>query len=184
MDTTGKDWRSDAPLLRTERLLLRALALSDAPRVKQLAGHPDIAAVTTNIPHPYPVALAERWIASHEPNRRAGRSLELGIEHRSMLVGSVSLMNMAEGRANVGYWLGVDFWGRGLMTEAVTALAEYAFETIGLQELRAIHMWRNPASGRVLQKAGFRRIGAEQRTLNGRIEDVVLYRRRRGKMRL
>jgi len=57
--------------------------------------------------------------------------------------------------ATVGYWLGEDFWGRGIMTEAVTAVTNFCFENFPLRRISAEVFANNPASARVLEKAGF-----------------------------
>jgi RimJ/RimL family protein N-acetyltransferase len=57
--------------------------------------------------------------------------------------------------AEIGYWLGESFWGRGIMSEAVVALTEWAFTELGLIRLHAPVYARNPASARVLSKAGY-----------------------------
>jgi len=61
----------------------------------------------------------------------------------------------ADGLAELGYWIGLPFWGKGICTEAGKLVQEYAFETLGLKRLHARHLARNPSSGRVLEKLGF-----------------------------
>jgi RimJ/RimL family protein N-acetyltransferase len=58
--------------------------------------------------------------------------------------------------ATLGYWLGEDFWGRGIMTEAVAAFIDFCFENFPLRRVSAEVFANNPASARVLEKAGFR----------------------------
>ena len=62
-------------------------------------------------------------------------------------------------RAEIGYWIGVPYWGRGYVTEAAKAIVDYVFNTLGLNRVFAFHFTRNPASGRVLQKIGMKREG-------------------------
>jgi RimJ/RimL family protein N-acetyltransferase len=66
----------------------------------------------------------------------------------------------------VGYWLGEEFWGRGIMTEAVTAVTNFCFENFALRRISAEVFANNPASARVLEKAGF--------TFEGRLKNDVL----------
>ena len=68
--------------------------------------------------------------------------------------------------ATVGYWLGEEFWGRGIMTEAVTAVTDFCFENFPLRRISAEVFANNPASARVLEKAGF--------TFEGRLKNNVL----------
>ena len=68
-------------------------------------------------------------------------------------------------RAEIGYWLGVPYWGKGYATEAAKAVIGYAFETLGVQRVFAFHFTRNPASGRVLARAGMQREGTMRQHL-------------------
>ena len=167
------------PVVESERLLLRRLESSDAARVRELANHPRIASVTTNIPHPYPEGLAEGWIATHGALWAAGKAVHFGIRRRrdGLLVGVIGLEGMDGIRGTLGYWLGVDYWSRGYATEACRALVEWAGRETDLKELQALHMQRNPASGRVLQKSGFHLVGEKVAEMGGRAERVAEYRR-------
>jgi len=71
------------------------------------------------------------------------------------LVGCNGLTLDEAGSAEVGYWIGVPYWGKGYGTEALIGLTEFAFEHTGLALVHAFHFSRNGASGRVLEKAGF-----------------------------
>ena len=68
--------------------------------------------------------------------------------------------------ATVGYWLGEQFWGRGVMTEALTAVTDFCFDNFPLRRIAAEVFANNPASARVLEKAGF--------TLEGRLKNHIL----------
>ena len=80
-------------------------------------------------------------------------------------------------QAELGYWIGVPYWGQGFATEAARAVVGYGFEMLGLNRIYAHHMTRNPSSGRVLERIGMRREGVlRERVLKwGRFEDVVIY---------
>jgi RimJ/RimL family protein N-acetyltransferase len=145
------------PSLETKRLLLRPFRLEDAPDVQRLCGAREIAAATATIPHPYPDGAAEEWIAGHAVAYERGESVDFAIEARAdgLLVGAIALgFQRAHERAELGYWIGVPYWGRGYATEAAQAVVRYAFEVEGLNRVFAFHWTTNPASGRVLQKVG------------------------------
>lgn len=80
-------------------------------------------------------------------------------------------------QAKLGYWLGVPYWNRGYMTEAVQALVGYGFTELGLNKITASHFARNPASGRVMQKLGMTQEGLLRQDVrkNDDFEDLVLY---------
>ena len=149
------------PRLETERLILRALTLADAPRLQQLAGEREIAANTMNIPHPYPDGAAEEWITSVAETFAAGTGANFAVTLRESgeLIGGCGLViKEIHQRAELGYWIGKPYWGHGYATEAARAVIGYAFSR-GLNRVFAEHYATNPASGRVLQKLGMRHEG-------------------------
>jgi RimJ/RimL family protein N-acetyltransferase len=153
----------EQPVLRTEHLLLRPFALTDAESVRRLAGNPLIADTTAAIPHPYPAGEAERWIAVSQKNIEAGELLNYAITRAEdgELLGSVSLMHIDRGEAELGYWVGVPFWGRGIATAAARQLVRHGFDALGLRRIHARVLSRNPASRRVLLSLGFVHTGTE-----------------------
>ena len=121
------------PVLETERLLLRPFQLSDAKEVQRLAGDKDIASTTLNIPHPYEDGMAEGWIGTHKGLFEEGKGVVYAITSRDdgRLIGAISLMNIVKNhQAEMGYWIGVPYWGKGYCTEAGKALLRYGFEGI------------------------------------------------------
>lgn len=150
------------PQLQTERLLLRGFDRADASRVQVLAGHFAIADTTLSIPHPYPPGAAAEWIATHRPRFKEGKLLTLAIVLRraNLLLGSISLAICAEDRrAELGYWVGRDYWGQGIATEAARSIVHHGFAEMGLNRISAHYLERNPASGRVMEKLGMTREG-------------------------
>ena len=78
-----------------------------------------------------------------------------------LLMGTISLgVNQTHNRAEMGYWLGVPFWGQGFMTEAARRIIAFGFDNLNLNRIFATYLTRNPASGRVMAKAGMRFEGA------------------------
>ncbi len=143
----------DRPTLRTKRLVLRPFTLADAPRVQQLAGAHEVALNTLSIPHPYPDGAAEEWIRSHEQKKgEIGFAIDDG-----ELVGAIGLkVKRDDDIAEIGYWIGVPYWGRGYASEAAAEVIRFGFEELKLNKIFAAHFSRNPASGRVLQKLGMK----------------------------
>ncbi|HXF95766.1 MAG TPA: GNAT family N-acetyltransferase, partial [Gemmatimonadales bacterium] len=149
---------SPQPTLSTERLLLRPFRLDDAPAVERLAGAREIADTTLTIPHPYLDGMAEQWIATHEEAwERRERVIFAMTSEAHGVIGAIGLeLALAHRRAELGYWVGRPFWNRGYASEAVPAVIAFGFETLSLNRIWAQHLTRNPASGRVLLKAGMR----------------------------
>ena len=168
------------PVLETERLRLRPFTPADVADLQRLAGDKAVADTTLSIPHPYPDGVAEAWIASHAAKWDAQAELVLAITLRSSgeLMGSISMIfQIAFNLAQLGYWIGVPYWNQGYTTEAARAVIDHGFQMLGLDRIEAHHMAQNPASGRVLAKAGMRREGFSAQALrkNGVLRDVVFY---------
>lgn len=160
--------------------MLRPFALSDAADVQRLAGDWAVADTTLSIPHPYPDGAAESWIAGHAERLQRREILVLAVTLRTTgeLAGCISLrLHDDHGRAEMGYWLGVPYWNRGYCSEAARALVAYGFEQMGLHRIFAHHLTRNPASGRVMQKAGMTYEGTQRQHIrkDERYEDVAAY---------
>ena len=166
----------EQPTLASKRLVLRPFTLGDAEDVQRLAGAEEVADTTLNIPHPYDDELAEAWIESHADAFQERERVALAITDSSaVLVGAISLrLELGHERAELGYWIGVPYWGRGYATEAAGAMVEYGFNELGLNRIHARHLARNPTSGRVLEKAGLTHEGFHRAHIlkNGRFEDI------------
>jgi [ribosomal protein S5]-alanine N-acetyltransferase len=167
------------PSIPTARLLLRALDLSDAPRIAELAGDREIASTTLLIPHPYTLADAERWLSAQQAQTASPDHLNWGVCLREgPLIGAIGLVLKREhDRAEMGYWIGKEWWGHGYATEAARAVVGFAFERLRLNRVCAYHYARNPASGRVLEKVGMLPEGVQRGHIKkwGAYEDCVQY---------
>ncbi|HMG81075.1 MAG TPA: GNAT family N-acetyltransferase [Xanthobacteraceae bacterium] len=143
------------PVLATARLVLRAPRRSDVKAIAALANDRRIAANTARIPHPYGIEDAEQFIAS--VNKREGEACFV-ITFDGAPIGVCSV-DLREDGPEVGYWLGVPYWGRGFATEAVRALIDHAFGDLEHEALISGARVSNPASRRVLEKCGFQWTG-------------------------
>ena len=136
------------PTIETPRLLMRPFTADDAPAVQSLAGHREVASTTLTIPHPYDDGVAEVWIEGHARQWEERKNLALAMTTESDgLVGTMSLaLSMPHRRAELGYWVGVPYWGRGFATEAAAAMVAFGFDDLGLNRIEAMYLTRNPAS--------------------------------------
>ena len=143
---------------RTPRLLLRPGFPEDAPALAEAIADETIARNLANVPWPYSMRDAEAYLASP---RHPGLPSCLIFEVRAgapELAGACGLGRRSSGAVELGYWLARPFWGRGLATEACTALIAMA-GALGLERIEGSHFLDNPASGRVLEKLGFEPTG-------------------------
>jgi RimJ/RimL family protein N-acetyltransferase len=168
------------PVVLTPRLRLRPFLPSDATAVQRLAGDHAVAHTTLSSPHPYEDGMAEAWIAGVAEDFTSGRQVVFAITDgvTGELIGAVGLvLRLEHGRAELGYWIGRPFWGRGYATEAVREVLRYGFTSLGLHRIHASHFARNPASGRVMVKVGMRREGVARAHVRrfDRFEDLVQY---------
>lgn len=171
----------EKPILETPRLRLRPLERSDISAIQKAAGNREIADTMISLPHPYPANEAERYFARQQAESEAGRSVTFTIEHKAegWFCGLVELRDIdrEHSQGELSFWLAVEAWGQGYMSEVVQAVVRFGFEGLGLNRLYAYHMLRNPASGRVLEKNGFKQEGLLRQRVRkwGQFEDVALW---------
>ncbi len=163
--------RDDVFRLETNRLWLRWPRAADAPTIARLAGTRAVAEMTARVPYPYPSGDAERFIIDTRASNAGGRGIGLVITSRAKPlepIGTISLRGSARGDALLGYWLGVEFWGRGFATEAAQAMIDTLFTLTRVGEIRASVRVLNPAARRVLEKCGFFASGSSLELLPAR----------------
>ena len=145
------------PVLATERLILRAPCFEDARPIAALANDRRIAVNTLRIPHPYGLADAQSFITA--ANAPGGEIVFLIATRGGTVIGACGIACFGEEPPEIGYWLGVPFWGQGYATEAVRAVIDHAFGDLGYDVLAGGARVSNPASRRVLEKCGFQWTG-------------------------
>ncbi|WP_245941968.1 GNAT family N-acetyltransferase [Sphingomonas gilva] len=144
--------------VRTERLLLRPGWAEDAPALAKAIAREDIVRNLARAPWPYRPYHAEEFLGMAKPFRFPSLLVFERTDGAPRLVGSCGIGKTDEGGAELGYWIAVDSWGRGYATEAARAVVAAA-RGLGHRRLEAGHFIDNPASGRVLEKVGFRATG-------------------------
>ena len=150
-----------------------------------LLDDPHIADTLVELPRPYREAHALAWIESHAAHRERGSEhvFALCLRDDRTAFGAATLRvadpapERPGGRGGLGYWMGGPHRGRGFATEAVGALLAFGFDALGLDRIEALHLARNPASGRVLEKAGLVReailAGHRRDPRTGALEDMI-----------
>ena len=161
------------PSLETPRLLLRPLTLADADQTQILFPHWEVVKhLHSRIPWPYPADGARQFYQQVElPAIARGEHWTWSIRLKSdpdQLIGSISLMKGEH--ENRGFWLGLPWHGRGLMTEASDAVTDFWFNTLKYPVLRVPKAIANAASRRISEKQGMRVIATVERDyISGRL---------------
>jgi len=148
----------EQPVIEGGIIILAPLTPEDAERVHLLAGDPAIAETAMRIPHPLPRSSAEEWITDcirgWEEDRCAVWKILLPGSH--MLIGAVGLtIDTIHNHAELGYWVGREYWGNGYARAAVKEVIRFAVEIIGIHRIHATCLPYNTASIRVLNETGF-----------------------------
>jgi [ribosomal protein S5]-alanine N-acetyltransferase len=172
---------SATPTLQTSRLLLGPFDPADAADLQRLAGAREIADTTVSIPHPYELDHALAWIGHQRRESVRGRTTNFAVRlvPGSPLIGCAGLRDIdgEHSQAELGFWIGREWWGHGYAREAAAAVIRFGFEQLGLNRIYAHHMARNPAAGKVLLHVGMEREGLLRERVRkwGVYEDVILY---------
>lgn len=141
------------PTLETERLRIRPYREADIAELLPLIGAREVAATTLRIAHPYTEDDAREFLALTQEPDKIWLAVTLRADGRQ--IGGMGLrLDTQHHHAELGYWLGVPYWGHGYATEGAREMLRYGFEELQLHRIFASHFKHNPASGRVLKKLG------------------------------
>ena len=145
-------------LLQGKRCVVRPWQRADADSLVHHANNANVAKnLRDRFPHPYTPADA-RFFLKHAAKSDDPSNLAIDVGGSAVgAVGYVPGTDVERYSAEIGYWLGEEFWGRGIVTEAVVLVTEYAFTELNYLRLFALPFADNPASTRVLEKAGYAR---------------------------
>jgi RimJ/RimL family protein N-acetyltransferase len=145
-------------VLDTERLTLRGPTLADVKAIARLANDRRIAENTRRLPHPYLIGHAVEFVRATASDLRETVFL---IENGHTPIGVVGIDWREPGAPELGYWLGVEYWGQGFATEAARAVIDFTFEEFDAEQLISGARVANPASRNILEKCGFQWCGVE-----------------------
>lgn len=145
------------PSLLTERLTLRALRLDDVPALVAACGDPEIVRWCVSIPLGYTERDALGFISYSHDAATAEAEFIWAIDASGVFAGVVSLFDVSESSAEVGFWLAPDSRGQGFMAEALGAAVGFALDPLGLglDRLAWTALEGNSSSEKVARKVGF-----------------------------
>lgn len=166
----------------TERLVLRSLEKSELPRLVKMLDVWAVVRWLAVVPYPYTMRFAEEFYEEMELSNASGEPqfYAMALKSDNLFIGGVGLhaprsSGYAQGEIEIGYWLGHEFWGHGLMSEAAHAVAALGFSHKTTKALIATTAPNNKASQNVLSKLGLRNLGVAPRDYSAlRGEDLVV----------
>ncbi len=146
---------------------IRGLADTDIDSIAVHANNRNVSInLTDAFPYPYTIADAQKWVR----HVRGGKTeLNFAIATKNEAVGCIGFRMLGDIRrltAEIGYWIGEPFWGMGIVTMVTRKMTQYAFDNFDVVRIQACVFESNPASARVLEKAGY--------TFEGRMREAVI----------
>lgn len=166
--------------LKTSRLLLRAYQAGDAQEMyDNWCSDPEVSKTLQWETHESPQEtkiVLDMWLKAYG----SGRSYHWALEKDGELIGDLALMHLSETNMSgeIGYCLSRRFWNQGLMSEAVISISRHLFSQVGMKRIVIRHLTDNPASGRVIQKAGYHFEGIARQAIRGKdgqLQDIAVY---------
>ena len=170
---------NELPTLAAPHVALRWLTESDASALFAIFSNPTVMRYWSTLPMS-DIAQARKLVAEIHEGFRARRLFQWGVVRLEddRVIGTCTLfaINEAQGRAELGYALGHEYWGNGYMREALTALVDFAFGGLRMRRLEADIDPRNAGSLHAVERLGFRREGVlrERWNVNGDLQDSVV----------
>ncbi len=154
-------------IIETERLILRQFRVTDAePMYKNWASDREVTKfLTWNIHRSVSEteSIISQWVEAY--NELNNYNWIIVLKETGEPIGSIAVVHIYDNTdtAEIGYCIGQEHWGKGIMTEAFSAVLEYLFEEIGFNAVRSEHAVKNPASGKVMEKCGLKYEGTLRR---------------------
>lgn len=146
--------------LKTERLILRSPEAGDAKHIVERIGLRDVAWNLGRAPYPYALLDAQNWLQTVSKNWADDAAYVFAITHgQDGMIGCVGLDRHEDNIWEIGYWLGKPWWNKGFVSEASHAVLSWAETDRQITQFMSGHFVDNPASGKVLEKLGFRPVG-------------------------
>ncbi len=165
------------PTLETDRLILRKIKYSDKSDIFEYAKNPEVAKYVLWEPHREKIdtiAFLNIVYSAYNKNKAAPWGIQL--KENSKIIGTVGFVKWDKEKkiGEIGYVLAKDYWGRGLITEAVKEVLKFGFSTMGLTKITAHCIAENVGSEKVLLKSGFNFDGLflKHATVKGKLVDI------------
>jgi ribosomal-protein-alanine N-acetyltransferase len=172
------------PYLSGRLINLRQLTMVDATTIVNLMDY-EIAKYLYEVPYPYKIDDALNFIKSSYEYFKLCKAITFGIEYNNtlesklLLVGTIGIKDIdyVDKKANIGYWIGKHYQGKGIATECIKLVVNYTFDELKLEEISAYVFPNNNPSIRVLEKNGFIKTTEvnEYHPLSNRYRNSLIY---------
>lgn len=144
--------------IETERLILRPWTLSDAESLYHYAKDPAVGPIAGWPPHTSVEnsrEIIQNVLSAEETYAVCLKEDNKAIGSVGLMIGKASNLTISDTEGEIGYWIGVPFWGQGLIPEAAKALIQHGFVDLGLEKIWCAYFDGNIKSKRVQEKCGF-----------------------------
>lgn len=155
--------------IKTKRLILRHITVDDVDVIQRCIHDPRVYEMVASIPANQPRKATEDWVSTHADGRKSKTDYVYAITAQHKFIGLIGLhRETTSDLFEIGYWMSPDAWGNGYATEVGQALLLNLETTMGAQKTLSGYFADNPASGRVLEKLGYRKVSEDQMHCIGR----------------
>jgi len=171
--------------LETKRLILRDITRKDTKDIIENINNLNVSKWLLVVPYPYKLKDAKWWVNHCQESRKKKKkdNYNFGIElkEEKKIIGGIGLekIDKFQGKAEVGYWLGEDYWNQGYGSEALNEVLKFAFNKLKLRRIQAGVFAGNPSSGKLLEKFGAKLEGTKRKAVkckaDGKIKDELIY---------
>jgi len=166
--------------IESDKCILRKWKPSDLESLVKNANNYKVACnLRDAFPYPYTIGDGKEWI-NFAQNEEWGYNFAITVD--SEAIGGIGLIigkDIERKSSEVGYWLGEDYWGKGIVSSALKCIVEFAFNELKVERIFAVPLEHNIASRRVLEKNGFVLEGILRNSVikSGKIYNRALYAR-------
>ena len=167
------------PVLKSKNFILRPYKRGDEKSLTKNINDMYVYRYTLRIPYPFTLKDAKKWInrCIRQGKELLKKEINFTIDINGEASGGIGLRDIEKHKAEIGYWLAKKYWGKGIITEAVRLVTNFAFRNLKLKRVYAPIFIKNKASARVVEKNGYKREGILRKYYmkDGKIMDAMLY---------
>lgn len=166
-------------IIKSKNIILRPYTRRDVKELFQNFNDRKVTKFISDAKYPYTIKDAEKWIdfCKKAYKKIPKKDIILAVEKDKNFIGSVSLRRIKKHKAELGYWLGRKYWGKGIMAEAVRSMVNFGFRKLKVRRIYAYVFENNKRSAKVLEKNKFEIEGflKKDRIKDNKFINVYLY---------